>query len=302
MDVTWNMGHLSQDPLNMSIGINTETGEPVLIKADERTLVCGASGTGKSWMSRAMMAHAHIHGDLVVIDGKGEEGTVWADVARVVIEADEILAMIDELHAEMNARKLIMRKQGASVWKGRQLTAIVDEGQVVLALIASEKAEAKDRLQRLIELSSLGRSRGVVLWWATQKPVMSGGAPGIDNLIAPNMLQRFSLRVADEQEARTALDDCAHYAPNLIPDDRSMRGHGYLKGFGPSLIQAWTMDDEAVKSLPRKVWGSQTPQGATTDADKVARYFMANPKSSVRAAEAELGFSARKIQRLRANV
>lgn len=301
VDVTWNEGHLSQDPELMSIGINTETGEPVLIHFDERTLLCGASGTGKSWASRPMMAHAHHYGDLVLIDGKGEEGTVWASVARVVIEADEILAMIDELHAEMNDRKHAMRDAGLSVWNGRQLTAVVDEGQVVLALIGLEKEEAKERMQKLRELSSLGRSRGVVLWWATQKPVMSGQAPGIDNLIAPNMLQRFSLRVADEQEARTALDDCAHYAPNLIPDDRSMRGHGYLKGYGPSLIRAWTMDDDAVRALPRKIWGSKTPQGGATDADKVARYFLANPDSSVRKAEAELGFSARKIQRLRSS-
>lgn len=298
-DVTWNLGHLSQDPGKMSLGINTETGEPVLIHADERTLICGASGTGKSWSARALMAHAHFHGDLVLIDGKGEEGTVWNAVARVVIEADAILAMIDELHDEMNRRKLIMRNAGLSVWDRTQLTAVIDEGQVVLALIQSEREEAKARMQKLRELSSLGRSRGVVLWWATQKPVMSGSAPGIDNLIAPNMLQRFSLRVADEQEARTALDDCAHYAPNLIPDDRSMRGHGYLKGFGPSLIQTWTMDDAAVRSLPVKKWSSPAPQGGATDADKVARYFLANPDASNRQAEAELGFSEKKIRGLR---
>lgn len=299
VDVTWGEHRLSDDPMLMSIGTNTETGEPVLIHADERTLICGASGTGKSWASRAMMAHAHTHGDLVLIDGKGEEGTVWAHVARVVIEADEILAMIDELHDEMNRRKLIMRNAGLSVWDRSQLTAVVDEGQVVLALIGTEKEEAKERMQKLRELSSLGRSRGVVLWWATQKPVMSGQAPGIDNLIAPNMLQRFSLRVADEQEARTALDDCAHYAPNLIPDDRSMRGHGYLKGFGPSLIQTWTMNDDAVKSLPRKVWSSEAPQGGASDSDKVARYFLANPGASNRTAAAALGFSETRTRRLR---
>lgn len=298
-DVTWSPDLLSPDPSMMSIGVNTETGEPVLIQADERTLICGASGTGKSWASRAMMAHAHTYGDLVLIDGKGEEGTVWEKVARVAIEADDILAAVDELHAEMNRRRDLMRGRGISVWDGSQLTAVVDEGQVVIALINSVKAEAADRMQRLRELSSLGRSRGVVLWWATQKPVMSGSAPGIDNLIAPNMLQRFSLRVADEQEARTALDDCAHYGPNLIPDRKDMRGHGFLKGYGPSLIRAWTMDDAAVQSLPVSRWESPAPQGAASNADKVARYFIAYPDASNVSAAKELGVDEKTVRRYR---
>jgi len=301
VDVTWNPGLISSDPLRMSIGIDTETGEPVHIYADERTLICGASGTGKSWSARAMMAHAHHHGDVVLLDGKGEEGTVWDSVCRVCIETDDILDMIDELHSEMNERKMIMRKRGESVWSGRQLTAVVDEGQVVIALIASSKKTAAARMQRLRELSSLGRSRGIVLWWATQKPVMSGQAPGIDNLIAPNLLQRFSLRVADEQEARTALDDCAHYGPNLIPDDRSMRGHGYLKGFGPTLIRTWTLDDAAVRSQDVRKWTSTgaASSAGTTDADRLARYFSVHPEASGRAASRELNIPEATVRRLR---
>jgi S-DNA-T family DNA segregation ATPase FtsK/SpoIIIE len=247
-----------------------------------------------------MMAHAHHYGDLVLIDGKGEEGTVWEGVARVVIEAEDILDMVDELHADMTHRRDVMRKSGSSVWTGSQLTAVVDEGQVVLAILASDKPNAAERLQRLRELSSLGRSRGVVLWWATQKPVMSGSAPGIDNLIAPNMLQRFSLRVADEQEARTALDDCAHYGPNLIPDDRSMRGHGYLKGFGPSLVRTWTMDDAAVRSLPVKQWGTQVLSAAALpNEDKVARYFLAHPEASGRQAARDLDIPESTVRKIR---
>ncbi|MFD3868707.1 MarR family transcriptional regulator, partial [Streptomyces cyaneofuscatus] len=186
----------------------------------------------------------------VLIDGKGEEGTIWESVCRVAVEADEIENVIDEIHAEMNRRKRDMKSRGISVWDGPQLTVLVDEGQVVLAMV---KGDA-DRLQRLIELSSLGRSRGIVLWWATQKPVMSGGAPGVHNLIAPNLLTRFSLRVADAQEAQTALDDCADYQPQKIERGKEWRGHGYLKDFGPRIIRTWTLDDAGVKALPVKVW------------------------------------------------
>jgi S-DNA-T family DNA segregation ATPase FtsK/SpoIIIE len=246
----WTPELMPADPLMMSLGQDTETGEHVLIPFDERMLIAGASGTGKSWSTRPLLATAHLRGDLVLIDGKGEEGTVWESVCRVAVEADEIEDVIDEIHAEMNRRKRDMKARGISVWDGPQLTVLVDEGQVVLAQV---KGDA-DRLQRLVELSSLGRSRGIVLWWATQKPVMSGGAPGVHNLIAPNLLTRFSLRVADAQEAQTALDDCADYAPHKIERGKEWRGHGYLKDYGPRIIRTWTLDDPGVKALPRRIW------------------------------------------------
>lgn len=276
-------GDPKNDPRHFAcIGVNTETGDRAYVQFDERLLVCGASGTGKSWSVRPMLAHAHTYGDLVILDGKGEEGNVWGDVCRVGNDQQEIDDLIDAIHAEMNERKAILKAKRLSVWNGDQLTVFVDEGQVILSLVGRDAG----RLQRLRELSSLGRSRGIVLWWATQKPTMSGQAPGIDSQMAGNMLNRFSLRVATEQEARTALDDCAHYGPNNIPDDRSMRGHGYLKGFGPSLIRTWTMDDAEVRRLPVKVWqgGSEaTPQ------ERAMAYLAANPGASNRAVAAALG-------------
>jgi S-DNA-T family DNA segregation ATPase FtsK/SpoIIIE len=253
----WTPALMPADRSMVSLGLDTETGETVHIPFDERLLVAGASGTGKSWSTRPLLAHAHLNGDLIVIDGKGEEANIWEKVCRVAIEADEIEAAIDEVHAEMMRRKSVMKRRGISVWDGTQLTLLVDEGQVVLAMVKDDK----DRLQRLIELSSLGRSRGIVLWWATQKPIMSGNSAGVHNLIAPNLLTRFSLRVADQQEAQTALDDCADYAPHKIPPDRSYRGHGYLKGYGSRLIRTWTLDDDGIRRLPQKSWskGGPTP-------------------------------------------
>lgn len=295
----WTTGCLADDAQNYaSLGINTETGEPVLVKFVERTLICGASGTGKSWSTRPLLAHAHIHGDLVFLDGKGEEGNVWQDVCRVANEADEIEEVIDALHDEMGRRKRVMKDRKISVWDGRQLTVFIDEGQVILALVSKDS----DRLQRLRELVSLGRSRGIVVWWATQKPTMSGNAAGIDSQMAGNLLQRFSLRVASEQEARTALDDCAHYAPQQIPDDDDLRGHGYLKGYGPSLIRTWTMNDGDVRALPVSRWEGELELEAqrvasTSPADLVARWRMENPDGSQRAAVEALGLSKGTVSR-----
>ncbi|MEV5874113.1 ATP-binding protein [Streptomyces sp. NPDC052101] len=256
----WTPERIPSDPLAMSLGLDTETGDEVLIPFDERLLVSGASGTGKSWSFRPLMATAHLRGDLLLIDGKGEEANIWEPVCRVAVERDDITDGVDEAHAEMTRRKADMKKRGISVWDGSQLTVVVDEGQVILALIMKDK----DRLQRLIELSSLGRSRGVVLWWATQYPLTDGSAPGVHKLIAPNLLTRFSLRVAGTTQAQVALDDCAHYAPHQIPDGREYRGHGYLKGYGPRMLRTWTLDDAGVRALPKSIWSPAQPPGGSS--------------------------------------
>ncbi|MDH6219603.1 ATP-binding protein [Streptomyces pseudovenezuelae] len=253
----WTPDRIPSDPLMMSLALDTETGDEVLVPFDERLLVSGASGTGKSWSFRPLMATAHLRGDLLLIDGKGEEANIWESACRVAVERDEITDAVDEAHGEMNRRKVDMKARGISVWDGRQLTVVVDEGQVILALITKDK----DRLQRLIELSSLGRSRGVVLWWATQYPLTDGGAPGVHKLIAPNLLTRFSLRVAGTTQAQVALDDCAHYAPHQIPDGREYRGHGYLKGYGPRMLRTWTLDDAGVRALPKSIWTPDRTSG-----------------------------------------
>lgn len=276
---TWTPERIPADPQMMSLGLDTETGEEVLIPFDERMLIAGASGTGKSWSTRPLMATAHLRGDFVLIDGKGEEANEWDGICRCAVELDEIDDVIDEIHAEMNRRKAEMKRRKISVWDGEQLTVEIDEGQVVLASVGKDK----DRLQRLIELSSLGRSRGIVLWWATQKPVMSGGAPGVHNLIAPNLLTRFCLRVADAQEAQTALDDCADYAPQKIDRGKEWRGHGYLKDYGPRMIRTWTLGNEGVRSLPAKVWhgSAQRPTPASDPAERPALRLVKEPVAAV---------------------
>lgn len=283
----------------MSLGTDTETGAEVLVQFDERLLITGASGTGKSWSSRPLMAHAHLRGELLLLDGKGEEANIWRSVCQCATDTDEVVDAIEYAHYVMTQRKEEMARRGISVWDGEQLTVNIDEGQVILAVISSlgnRKAETK---QKLVELSSLGRSRGVVLWWQTQYGVTSGAAPGIDNLIAANMLQRFSLRVANGTHAQVALDDCAYYEPQQIPDDRSFRGHGYLKGYGPTLIRTWTMNDAAVKALPPRSAPAATPAFGASDEDKVIRYLTANPEAKTSHISRDLGIPESSVRRFR---
>jgi S-DNA-T family DNA segregation ATPase FtsK/SpoIIIE len=88
-------------------------------------------------------------------------------------------------------------------------------------------------------------------------------------MIAPNLLTRFSLRVATTTQSAVALDDCADYAPHQIPQGKEWRGHGYLKGYGPRLIRTWALDDDGVRDLPKLVWhGSASPAETEAPAER----------------------------------
>jgi S-DNA-T family DNA segregation ATPase FtsK/SpoIIIE len=118
----------------VGIGVDTVTGRTVDIPLDARLLVAGASGSGKSWSLRPLMAKAQLAADahLVFIDGKGEEADgPWAGICRTAVEPEEIAAVVRELHHEMNRRRVEMKRRGISVWDGDTLYVVVDEGRVV---------------------------------------------------------------------------------------------------------------------------------------------------------------------------
>lgn len=269
-NLEWSSEKIPDGGKNMSLGVDTETGEEVIFPLKSRTSISGASGSGKSWLVRSLMAVAHTQGDIIFLDGKGEEANIWRKVCRVAVKPKEIFDMLDAVYKESDRRAAIMEEKDLSVWNGKQLTVIVDEGQVILALLSGDKR----RIQNLVEISSLGRSRGIVLWWVTQYPTVSGANPGMHQLISANMDVKISLRVARSEHARVALGDDAYYGPEKLRPREDV-GHCYMSGHGPSLIRGWRMPDPVVRSLEPSVWtppakekaegfGSGEPSGVTT--------------------------------------
>ncbi|RNL80707.1 FtsK/SpoIIIE domain-containing protein [Halostreptopolyspora alba] len=237
LDTTWS-------PTSHGLGLDTDTGEPVDISDADRMLVCGASGSGKSWALRPLMARTvrtH-HDHLIYLDAKGEEGRLWRGRARVATSPAEIDQVVSELHHEMVRRGQAMV---GTTWQGPRLVVVVDEGRVVLS--NCEKAT----IQALIDISAMGRSRGIVLRWCTQYPTTSGEQPGVHKQILPNVDQQLCLRVRSAIHARVGLgDEYAHYKPQEIPTEA--QGAAYLAGYGPTLIQGWRLDDTAVAELPER--------------------------------------------------
>lgn len=311
-----------------TFGVDTVTGDEVDIPYDFRLLLAGASGSGKSWAMRPLMARSVIRPDrnVILIDGKGEEANAWSGVCRTAVEPAETVELVDELHDDMFRRKNLMKRHALSMWDtrlGPVRLVFVDEGRVVLSrLHAHDKQMSKmvskqdegegyvtPSVEKVIDLSSLGRSRGIVLIWGTQYPTTSGNNPGIDPQINVNIDARFCLRVRSFKQAQVILDDDAIYGPHRIPSTKATRGYGYKGEHGPNLIRTWTVTDEVIQSLkehggtttalpPSPPSPPQLPRiSPQMDLDRV-RSAMGNRTISAAQLATQFGADAREVSRI----
>lgn len=267
MDMLWHPGR-------HGLGVDSVTGDVVDIPFQKQFQVSGAKGSGKSWAMRPLMARAVLLPEIspVFADPKIVEGVFWDGLMPVYFpgQFDEMLDLAVE---DMDRRATLMRREKSSVWRpefGPYRIYIVDEGREMLSQLGrldqlnsralrlrrkEEEGEVElspedeENLGKLIKISSMGRAWGVFLWWATQYPIVSGKAPGIDTNIDANADYRFSLRVSKPRHADVALGDDADYGPHLLTADDRNRGYGYLGGYGPSLIQTWQVTDEMIGLL-----------------------------------------------------
>lgn len=265
LDMLWHPGITT-------LGLDTVTGEEVDVPRNERLLVGGASGSGKSWSTRALMARAVVHPDEELggfIDGKGEEATVWRGICPCAVTHEEIIEMIEREHARMEDRAAEMAKLGLSTWDlklGPRRLIPIDEGYSVLQAVIDEdkrrgKAPKGDEefdflegpdksvMQKLTELSSQGRSREVIIMWMTQNPLRSGDDRGITSGIRTNFDFSFCLRVNTSTNTVTVLGEGSGVEPHYLPRGPRFRGHGYLNVHGPNLVRTWEVTNKMVALL-----------------------------------------------------
>lgn len=202
-------------------------------------LIAGTTGAGKSELLRTMVAcwAASIdpeHLNFVLIDYKG--GSAFAQCAAlphtvgVVTDLDEHLGQraLRCLEAELRYREQRLRGAGASDLKEYlaqghpeplpRLVVIIDE-------FATMVAELPDFIDSLVGIAQRGRSLGVHMILATQRP---GGA--VNNNIRANTNLRISLRVQDVAESVDVLN-----SPLAATIARYQAGRGYLR-LGPGEV------------------------------------------------------------------
>lgn len=255
LDLTWS-------PERRGIGLDADTAEVVSVNTDERLLVAGTSGAGKSVALRVLMADALAkpYTALVILDLKRAEGALWRHTARVESEPEGVQGVIDELITEMKERETIMETHGIDLWEPTDerpnIVVSVDEGAELMA-------EVPDSVGGLRSLARRARAAGIRLWWATQKPTMTGNGPGLDSQIAGQLTTQVCLAVAGSKEARVVLGEDAT-GKGWHAEDLEKGGWALVRVQGedraPDPVRVWFMEKEHVKALPaRKAWRRELP-------------------------------------------
>lgn len=240
-------------------GIDTVTGEPVAVPLGRRMLIAGTSGSGKSWSTRAILAEASHPEDhaLVVIDPKRVEAINWQHRGRVAITPDEVLAVTDELVAEMHRRlALIPRGQDVVAISAAlpRITVFVDEGAEVKSM-AKDPAYARI-LENLRTIARMARAAEIIPVWATQKPTMDKDG-GIDSQVSAQITYRAALALSTSGESRVVFGEDAtekgwHAHELPMPGVAMLRSGPKAK---PHPIQTRAFSPADVIALPaRPVW------------------------------------------------
>jgi DNA segregation ATPase FtsK/SpoIIIE, S-DNA-T family len=210
-----------------------------LVNDGPHGLIAGTTGAGKSELLRSLVAalateHSPERVNFVLIDYKGASafgqcGALPHSVG-LVTDLDEQLGAraLESLEAELRQRERILREHRCSdlIEYGRlaadgranplpRLLVIIDE-------FATLAAELPDFITALVGVAQRGRSLGVHLLLATQRP---SGA--VNENIRANTNLRVCLRVQAAQDSADVIDDPA---AALIP--RTQPGRAYVR-LGP---------------------------------------------------------------------
>ncbi|WP_405747882.1 FtsK/SpoIIIE domain-containing protein [Streptomyces sp. NBC_01525] len=224
-------------------------------------LIAGTTGSGKSELLQTLIASLAVANrpdalNFVLIDYKG--GSAFMDCARLphtvgmVSDLDAHLTerALASLAAELRRREEILLAAGAKDLEDYvdtralrpelpplpRLVLIIDE-------FASLVAELPDFIDGLVDIARRGRSLGVHLVLATQRPA---GVVSAD--IRANTNLRIALRVTDGAESADVLD-----APDAGAIARSTPGRAYVRSGAQSLV--------AVQSA--RIGGRRPRTGAT---------------------------------------
>ncbi len=232
--------------LRCTIGIGVDSPVTIdLVRDGPHALIGGTTGSGKSELLRALIAsltHAHDPDEvnLVLIDYKG--GSAFDACARLphtvglVTDLDDGLAAraLRSLEAEVRHREQRLRDVGAAdlvAYAAQRRDGSLDPLPrlvVVIDEFATLATEVPAFLDALVSVAQRGRSLGIHLILATQRPHGT-----ISDAIRTNTNIRVALRMLDAADSVDVLGDpaAAHLA-------RQRPGRGYLR-LGPDELVAF---------------------------------------------------------------
>ena len=226
-------------------------------------LIAGATGSGKSVcintiVSCLIMEKTPAEMRLLLVDPKRVELTPYNGIPHlltpVVVETDEVVALLKGLIREMTQRYRRMEEVG--VRNIDSYNARMPEHMPYLVIAVDELADLMmsasfDVEQSLCRLAQLGRATGIHLIVATQRPSVDV----VTGLIKANFPSRISFGVTSQIDSRTILDSVG--AEKLL-------GRGDMLSLAveasrPERVQGVYISDREIENLVN-FWGT-TPWG-----------------------------------------
>jgi S-DNA-T family DNA segregation ATPase FtsK/SpoIIIE len=204
-----------------------------LVRDGPHGLIAGTTGAGKSELLRSLVAGmaagaSPSHLSFVLVDYKGgatfDACATLPHVVGVITDLDDQLAnrALRSLHAELRRRETILRDHGAGDLANLRSIApqvMLPRLVVVIDEFAALVAEQPDFLHALVGVAQRGRSLGVHLILATQRP---NGV--INDEIRANTNLRLALRLQDTADAT---DVVGVPSPALLP--RGLPGRAVMR-------------------------------------------------------------------------
>ncbi len=206
-------------------------------------LVGGTTGAGKSELLRTLVASLALHNtpqhlSFVLVDYKG--GAAFRDcadlphVAGVVTDLDDHLAAraLTSLTAELTRRERLLRDAGSTDFVSYQASSASKAAPLArLVVVVDEFRALAEELPAfvdgLVHLAALGRSLGIHLVLATQRPA---GVVTAD--IKTNVNLRIALRMRDRVDSEDVVD-----SPAAAALDPSTPGRAQARVGGSSLVE-----------------------------------------------------------------
>jgi DNA segregation ATPase FtsK/SpoIIIE, S-DNA-T family len=204
-----------------------------LVRDGPHGLLAGTTGAGKSELLRSLvvslaMSSSPDHLTFVLVDYKGgstfDACAALPHVVGVVTDLDDRLAdrALRSLHAELRFRERLLREHGAGDLddlRRRATGVVLPRLVVVIDEFAALVSEQPDFLHALVGIAQRGRSLGVHLLLATQRP---NGV--ISDDIRANTNLRVALRLQDQADAVDVTGDpAAALLPRGLPGRAIMR-------------------------------------------------------------------------------
>ncbi|HMS24190.1 MAG TPA: FtsK/SpoIIIE domain-containing protein [Acidimicrobiia bacterium] len=231
------------ESLQATLGVTTDGVMRIDLRQDgPHALVAGTTGSGKSELLQTFVAsiasnYSPEKVNFLFVDYKG--GSAFADCSVIphsvgmVTDLDEYLAqrVLVSLNAELKRREALLREYGAKdliVLEKRFPAQCPPSLMIVIDEFAALVREVPDFVEGVVDIAQRGRSLGLHLILATQRP-----AGVINDNIRANTNLRIALRIADSSDSTDVIGtDEAARIPRTIP------GRAFVR-MGPSELQAF---------------------------------------------------------------